>query len=312
MALLLSSDTKGRGDNRFPDCSGWSVARQGTLGPRSSHHRVPAAPRRRRAAPSLAYPRVCRGHPGVVPAATSSTPHRCGPMKHEMREDVAREQLPTWESALCMPRRTLRARGTPRSGDDDEVAAFGLRPVGGGVGVLDEQVRERLPGVHGDADADAPTWCESRPEPGTVSGVHGECARRCASASSTFWTVGQRMTMSCCPPAGDDVAVVHSGAKPFGDSHEDLVSGVVPERVVDLLETVEVHPTARRSVRRDSKVVQATSRCSRESGPVQHAGQWVVHRVRGQPLSRRLCAVTSSTWQRSCVGVPSPSRISER
>ena len=88
--------------------------------------------------------------------------------------------------------------------------------------------------------------------------------------------VGQQDGELVAAEAGDRGAVAHALAQRVGHLADQLVAGAVAERVVDVLEAVDVeqHDCAARAVAGD--VVDVALELALERAPVQQAGQRVV------------------------------------
>ena len=86
--------------------------------------------------------------------------------------------------------------------------------------------------------------------------------------------------------AGDPVPLAQSGEDPRAELREHAVAGVVAERVVELLEVVEVDDEQRERLVRGARVVDRAAQLTVESAPVRQARQLVGARLAarlGQP-----------------------------
>jgi hypothetical protein len=124
------------------------------------------------------------------------------------------------------------------------IPTFGLRPVHGGVRVLQE-VGAGLPvvGVGRDADARRDEHLSRAEEEGLGQRVEDLAGNRTGSAVATAVLCHDDELVSSLSDQG--VGVGDEPAQPLRDQHEELVTRVVAEGVVDGLEVVEVEEQGR-------------------------------------------------------------------
>ena len=183
-------------------------------------------------------------------------------------------------------------------------AAVGLGAVERHVGVLEQQVgvaavarRQRDADAGADHHLVAARSRRSRP---------GSATMRSASAPASFG-LAERVLQHhelVAAEAGDDVGAAHQRAQPVGDRAQQRVAARMAERVVDLLELVEVdeqdgeRPAASQARRRRRP-------SGRGKGAVRQAGQRVVARQLvdlGFGVRRSVMSSTSTTAPPSAIG----------
>ena len=87
---------------------------------------------------------------------------------------------------------------------------------------------------------------------------------------------------------GDRVALADAFLQALGELHQQQVADVVAERVVDLLEAVEVEQQQRQRLAGARRGAQRLGQAVLEQQAVGQPGQRVVHRLMAQPALLRL------------------------
>ncbi|HEX2160445.1 MAG TPA: hypothetical protein VHF88_01325 [Thermoleophilaceae bacterium] len=90
--------------------------------------------------------------------------------------------------------------------------------------------------------------------------------------------------------AGDEVGWTQHSAQPLGDGDQQLVAGLVAERVVDQLEVVDVEEGDREATVAGARVAQRPAESAPEERAVRQSGERIVVRAVGQLALRLLAA----------------------
>ena len=169
--------------------------------------------------------------------------------------------------------------GVHRLGEDAEAVAAGrLGAVHGDVGLAQQLggLGDLLGGEHR-ADADSDPRLAVADDEGLADDVDDPLAQ----AADVGLALGADLDDGefVAADAGDGVGLAQQRAQPLADFLDELVAGIVAERVVDLLEAVEIEHQQGDLLARAAIAGQRLGEAVLEQGAVGEAGQLVVERL---------------------------------
>ena len=128
---------------------------------------------------------------------------------------------------------------------------------------------------------------------------HGQQPARDAFDLISFAAFFQNDDEFVAAEPGHDVARTQRGAQPVRDFHQQHVAGIMPQRIVDDLEPVEIDEQQRKPPLIALRGIDCTAQQAVEHFPVGQAGQAVVRRQIFDPFIRPgLFVGTIETFQR--------------
>jgi hypothetical protein len=169
----------------------------------------------------------------------------------------------------------------------------GLRLVHRRIGVLAHRLR-RLAVVreHGDADADVDEQLGRAERERRLHGVGDPLAHGLGRGAVARRQVADEDEELVAALPGDEVAGPHGGAQAVGHLAQQIVAEIVPERIVDALEVVEVGERERARAARRPRGIDGLVERGLEGGAVRQPGERVVVGEEGHhlPARRHGCA----------------------